>query len=238
MTPDRPVPAWKEQVRELVHEAILDAARATFAEHGYEGATVDEIAARADVAKGTIYNYVEGGKAGLFVAVLSAHFDALHATAERTFAKSGATLRERYQAFAAEVMAYFHAHRDLLRVHLREVPRLLVSDEGGSQADQLRVQRDRIVDVIARALAAAVAAGEARPVPTVATAHVALGLLMGYLHHPGPECVLDAPAGGDGADGSLASIPASAEFLTRLLFDGLLPAGPDGASGGTDAGPA
>lgn len=212
MTPPKPVPAWKEQARELVHEAILDAARATFAEHGYEGATVDEIAARAEVAKGTIYNYVEGGKAGLFIGVLGAHFDALHATAERTFGASGATFRDRYAAFVAEVMAYFHAHRDLLRVHIREVPQLLVSDEGGGQARQLRVRSDRIVEAIARPLAAAVEAGELRPVPVHAAATAMWAVLLSHIHQSVARC----PAGPGGLEGE-----AAARFLTDLLFDGL-----------------
>lgn len=216
MTPEKPVPAWKEQARELLHEAILDAARATFAERGYEGATVDEIAARAEVAKGTIYNYVEGGKAGLFVGILSAHLDALHAVAERTFAEAGATFRDRYCAFAAEVMAYFHAHGDLLRVHIREVPQLLVSDEAGAQGDRLRVQSDRIVDAIARPLADAVEAGELRPVPLRATANVMWAVLLSHIHRSLAMCHVD-PSEAEDRHGE-----ANAPFLTDLLFEGLL----------------
>ena len=202
MQTDKPVPAWKEQARGLLHDAILDAARATFAERGYEGATVDEIAARAEVSKGTIYNYVEGGKAGLFVAVLRAHFDELDALAVRHLTQSGTPFRDRY----------------LLRMHLREVPVLLVSAEGGEQAARLRCQRDQIVGSIARALADAVARGEVRDVPVYPTAHVAFGILMGHLYHA------SAPQ----ADGSGCGVEASdaARFLTDLLFDGLRPAVP------------
>jgi AcrR family transcriptional regulator len=38
-------------------QAILDAALLTFAEHGFEAARLDDVAARAGVAKGTLYLY-------------------------------------------------------------------------------------------------------------------------------------------------------------------------------------
>lgn len=211
MTPETPVPTWKRQARALVHDAILDAARATFAEHGYTNATVDEIAARAEVSKGTIYNYVDGGKAGLFVAVLAEHFDELHALAEAHLGPAAAPFRDRYHAFVAAVAAYFQGNADLLRVHLREVPQLLVSDDDGSQATLLREQRDRIVGAIAAPLGAAVAAGDLRAVPVQPTAHVLFGVLMGVFHQTSAVC-----AAGLGPQ-------ETADFLTALLFDGLCP---------------
>lgn len=216
MTPEPHLPAWKRQARELVHDAILDAARVTFAEHGYAAATVDEIATRAEVSKGTIYNYVDGGKAGLFVAVLADHFDELHALAEAHLGRPDAPFRERYRAFVVAVAAYFRDNADLLRVHLREVPQLLVSDDDGSQARRLREQRNRIVTAIADALGAAVEAGHVRAVPVHATAHVLFGVLMGVLQTTASTCTVlqtDARSACDVAD-----------FLTTLLFDGLAPA--------------
>ena len=48
-------------------EAILDAARTLFAEHGYEGATVRMVAAEAGITQGLITRYF-GSKEGLFLA--------------------------------------------------------------------------------------------------------------------------------------------------------------------------
>jgi AcrR family transcriptional regulator len=48
----------QERVRR--REAILQAARAVFAEHGFRRATIDEVAARAEVGKGTVYLYFSG----------------------------------------------------------------------------------------------------------------------------------------------------------------------------------
>ncbi|MFD5624922.1 TetR/AcrR family transcriptional regulator [Streptomyces sp. NPDC127072] len=49
---------------ELPRQAIIDAARTLFAQHGFFGAKIDEIAELADVALGTVYA-VGGGKQGL-----------------------------------------------------------------------------------------------------------------------------------------------------------------------------
>jgi AcrR family transcriptional regulator len=67
-------------------EAILDAAFRVFAEHGYERASVDAIAAEAGVAKPTIYNHL-GGKENLFREVMIA-------TVTRFNARTLATLDE------------------------------------------------------------------------------------------------------------------------------------------------
>jgi TetR/AcrR family transcriptional regulator len=47
----------REREKSERREAILDAAQAVFAEKGLQRATVDEIAARAELSKGTIYLY-------------------------------------------------------------------------------------------------------------------------------------------------------------------------------------
>jgi TetR/AcrR family transcriptional regulator, mexJK operon transcriptional repressor len=51
--------------------AILVAAKALFLEHGYEKVSVDDVAARAESSKGTIYQHFDS-KAALFVTVVLA----------------------------------------------------------------------------------------------------------------------------------------------------------------------
>src|SRR5215472_4628895 len=54
---------------EGAREAILDAAEEVFAEHGFDGARVDAIAARAGYNKSLIFQYF-GDKLGLYTAIL------------------------------------------------------------------------------------------------------------------------------------------------------------------------
>jgi len=62
----------REQERARRRQAILDAARAVFAQEGFRRATVDAIAQRAEVAKGTVYLYFESKEAILAELVLRA----------------------------------------------------------------------------------------------------------------------------------------------------------------------
>src|SRR5262245_18811860 len=52
-----------------MRQAILDAALAVFAERGYEAARLDDVAAKAGVAKGTLYLYFKD-KEALFEALV------------------------------------------------------------------------------------------------------------------------------------------------------------------------
>ncbi len=61
-------PKWKRQPAERPPQ-ILDAALDVFAEKGFHAATMEEIAARAGITKGTIYLYFEG-KEELFLAMV------------------------------------------------------------------------------------------------------------------------------------------------------------------------
>ena len=59
----------RERTKAANRAAILDAARAVFAEQGYEGARVREIIRRTDLASGTFYNYFPD-KDAIFVALI------------------------------------------------------------------------------------------------------------------------------------------------------------------------
>ncbi len=52
--------------------AILDAAKQMFTRHGYDGASMDQIAAQAGVSKLTVYSHF-GDKESLFAAAVQAH---------------------------------------------------------------------------------------------------------------------------------------------------------------------
>ena len=65
------MPPTKDQER---RDRILDAASAVFAELGFAGARVDDIAERAGVNKAMLYYHV-GDKQALYSAVLLRNFD-------------------------------------------------------------------------------------------------------------------------------------------------------------------
>src|SRR5215218_9896443 len=56
--------------RELTRDALLDAAASVFAQRGFHGASLDEIAETAGFTRGAIYKNF-GGKEELFLGVMS-----------------------------------------------------------------------------------------------------------------------------------------------------------------------
>lgn len=82
----------RERVEEM-EAAIVEAAQAVFAEAGFDGARIAEIARRAGVAEGTVYLYFKN-KTALYAAVLRAFYADLTATAEAGVARLSDT-RER-----------------------------------------------------------------------------------------------------------------------------------------------
>ena len=97
---------------------ILDASVAVFAADGFEAATVDAIAARARVAKGTVYLYF-ASKDALYRAALVR--GAAEMTALVAARLDGArTARARLEAFVRARLEFFEANRDFFRVYVAE----------------------------------------------------------------------------------------------------------------------
>jgi TetR/AcrR family fatty acid metabolism transcriptional regulator len=95
---------------------ILDAAARIFAEQGFHGATVRDVARAAGVADGTIYNYFTN-KTDLLIGLL----DRLNATEERPLdfaAGQAGPFTAFVPAYLEKRMATLWANRDLLRAVL------------------------------------------------------------------------------------------------------------------------
>ena len=58
-----------EEIREKSRQKILQAALEIFAQHGYASSSVDQIARKSDMAKGSVYHYF-GSKEAIFEAVV------------------------------------------------------------------------------------------------------------------------------------------------------------------------
>lgn len=67
----------KEREKEQRREEILNAAQSVFFEKGLTNSTMDEIAEKAELSKGTLYLYY-GSKEDLYLAVMTRGFDVLH----------------------------------------------------------------------------------------------------------------------------------------------------------------
>lgn len=122
-------PARKSAASRKVHsvarrQAILDAALTVFAERGYEAARLDDVAARAGVAKGTLYLYFKD-KEALFEALIRGAvapvLEPLSQAAAVPDMPAGSLLETFFTLFEKEVLGT--ERKLLLRLIIAEGPR-------------------------------------------------------------------------------------------------------------------
>lgn len=108
--------SMRDAVRQTVRLAVIDAAEELIAKHGLHATSLAQIARRAGVAVGTLYNYFTDRDA-LFRAL----FDARRATfrprlTEAIHAGSELAFEPRLTSFVNSLLAAFESHRNFLKI--------------------------------------------------------------------------------------------------------------------------
>lgn len=214
--PDMATLPRRERERLLRRQAMLDAARAVFAERGFLHATLDEVAERAEFGKGTLYNYFPGGKDELLRAVLDELFAELEALMEPLLdaaADDTAAFRAALRDYLVRSARYFYRNRALFHLLMREAWRLQLSVVEESR-DYLHAQLERSVTLLSGFIEGAIAAGAIRPLPARSLAHI---ILISVANHVAAQEVTGWP------EDPATAAEEAATFLSTLLMDGLAP---------------
>lgn len=181
MTVKPPAPKTRRRIpRAEREEAMLDAAGASFAEHGFHGASMDAIAADAGISKPMLYNYF-GSKEGLYTAYIERSGREL-LSAMRRAAPADAPADEQLAAGVSAFLTYVDEHRAGWAVLYHEA-----ATRGGPVAVEVAALRARIATLVARSFALR-ATDEAPPGSHDAFAHAFVGagesLANWWLEHP------------------------------------------------------
>jgi AcrR family transcriptional regulator len=104
-----PQPRPRDEAKALFRKAILDSAEAVFAERGFHHARIQDVAERARIAVGTVYNHFED-KDEVLVALLVERTEEL---LEHLASAEGdpPTFEARLEARVARVLGHVKAHR-------------------------------------------------------------------------------------------------------------------------------
>ncbi len=152
-------------------ERILEAAGQAFAEQGFGGATVDEIARRAGVNKAMLYYHV-GDKAELFAEVVASHIGRVKRLVDAALAESDDP-RTRLGAIPRAIARAVREHPYLPQLMLREIA------AGGPHIPDVAVRQiGEIMLMTKRVLDDGAARGDFRPVNPVATHLTRVGAMM------------------------------------------------------------
>jgi AcrR family transcriptional regulator len=100
-------------------EQLLDVGRTVFAERGFEGTSVEEIAAKAGVSKPVVYEHF-GGKEGLYAVVVDREMRRLLEMV--TGALTGGHPRELLEEAAFALLDYIEQYTDGFRILVRDSP--------------------------------------------------------------------------------------------------------------------
>lgn len=160
-------------VTDFRRSQILDAAREAFARHGLAGTTVDGIAKRAGVAKGTVYLYYRS-KDEILRQILETDLSALREDTVPVVA-GDAPLQDRLVAFLQAALTFFDSRRDFFEhAHYEMAP-----DVRRKALQRLELVHKAQVDAWRAALAEGQRAGVVGPGDVHAIAAVIVALASG-----------------------------------------------------------
>ncbi len=141
----------KDVIKEFRTAELLEAARRLFAEQGFHATTVEDIAAAAGVAKGTVYLYYKSKHDVYWAALERGITELLHEIQTRLEAE--AAPEDKVRAFIAIKIRYFETNRDFFRIYFSEL------GSGFSHPTQMPPQFEQMYLQQARILEAALQQG-------------------------------------------------------------------------------
>jgi AcrR family transcriptional regulator len=148
----------RERLKQATRDGILQAAEAVFAARGFGGARMEEIAERAGVAVGTLYNYFQDRRA-ILEAVLEASAQQLSARMREGALPPSAPFPDQLERFMRIALDEIEAH---FRFHA-----MLVEEDLGAARAATRRKRPAMLRVLyahaERLVAQAVRDGALRP---------------------------------------------------------------------------
>jgi AcrR family transcriptional regulator len=98
-------------------QQLLDIGRRLFAERGFEGTSIEEIAAQAGVSKPVVYEHF-GGKEGLYAVVVDREVERL--TTITMTLLDGKQSRPKFEAAAVTLLRYIEDNADGFRILVRD----------------------------------------------------------------------------------------------------------------------
>jgi AcrR family transcriptional regulator len=124
-------------------EQLITIARTLFAQKGYEGSSVEEIAARAEVSKPVVYEHF-GGKEGLYAVVVDREVRSLLDTV--TASLTAGRAHELVEQAALALLDYIEGSSDGFRILVRDSP---VGSSSGSFVSILSDVATRVEHILA-----------------------------------------------------------------------------------------
>lgn len=155
-------------------DEIIRIAARLFSEKSYHDVTMDEIAEKVGVAKGTIYLYFES-KERLYLEILEQGFRAIESLIEKEIAKSERA-PEKLKKVLKLIFGFYRKNLDILRILSRDETHLI-----REHYEFTEHWRDRRVKLYKRILEKGVKEGSFREINTELTSLIIFGLVRSVM---------------------------------------------------------
>lgn len=166
--------ADSNSAKERRRQRILESASHVFAENDYAAVSMGAVARRAQVSRGTVYNYF-GSKDRLYRRVLTERFGELMSRLEALLADGRDPARDLEQCVAEPLLFFVRYPKVLLLWRREELKRI------ARNGDPVRVagMEQQLTGLVRGVIAAGIGAGVFRTVDPGATARAILGAVEG-----------------------------------------------------------
>ncbi len=133
----------KEREEEFRRNLVLDAAEGLFAEKGFDGTTVSDIAVRSELAKGSLYHLFQS-KEEIISAILKRKLEGVWEKLNRTINEPDLTPLQKIRGIMGHKIREFWESRQFAKIYLHELrafhgpPRIPMIDEFHEQFTQIK----------------------------------------------------------------------------------------------------
>ncbi len=169
------------QEREWHRQFILERAVTEFAQHGYQGTTMERIAEAAEVSKGTLYNYFSS-KRDLFLSLIEWGSGRAREIVEEALEDEEKSIEERIRILVNHFMEFFETGRDIHRILMTEGNRIAVSGPG-DLGPAIRSHYLKFITRLAEFISQGQQEGVFRPADPQRAAMVVLNIVGAELSH-------------------------------------------------------
>jgi AcrR family transcriptional regulator len=153
---------------------IIQVATQLFSEKSYHNVTIDEVAANAGIAKGTIYLYFES-KEKLYLEILENGFESIESLIEKEVAKTDRAT-EKLKKVLRLIFGFYRQNLDVLRILSRDETHLIREHYQFTEH-----WRERRVKLYEKILEKGVREGSFRPINTRLAALIIFGLVRSVM---------------------------------------------------------
>ncbi len=157
--------------KDTKRKKILEAATNVFAEKGFHQAKMDEIAQRAQVAKGTLY-YNYSSKSKLFAATVTEGMDEIMESISREL-ESELPFNEHFRLLVSSTIRLYLHHSEVTRIYTNE----LSSGIDTETLDEIKASRQRFIAFISGVLRTGQEKGYLKPLNRRLSALALVGIV-------------------------------------------------------------